>query len=85
LLSVTHEFEGRILKDLIILLPPPAFCLLPPAFFAQAQVPNPGEAASTITEDGAAASEAVAKSIDKLWNDVLSGGLYLRRVNCPKI
>ncbi len=43
---------------------------------SQAQVPNPGEAASTITEDGAAASEAVAKSIDKLWNDVLSGGLY---------
>ncbi|BAY99992.1 hypothetical protein NIES37_39750 [Tolypothrix tenuis PCC 7101] len=43
---------------------------------SQAQVPNPGQAASTITEDGVAASEAVAKSIDKLWNDVLSGGLY---------
>jgi hypothetical protein len=40
------------------------------------RVPYPGQAASTITEDGAAASEAVAKSIDKLWNDVLSGGLY---------
>jgi hypothetical protein len=43
---------------------------------SQAQVPNPGEAASTITEDGIAASEAVAKSIDKLWDDVLQGGLY---------
>ncbi|MFH7023958.1 MAG: hypothetical protein ACHBN1_00755 [Heteroscytonema crispum UTEX LB 1556] len=43
---------------------------------SQTQAPNPGQAASTITEDGVAASEAVAKSIDKLWNDVLSGGLY---------
>ncbi|AKG21348.1 hypothetical protein [Calothrix sp. 336/3] len=44
--------------------------------FSQTQVPNPGQAASTITEDGVAASEAIAQSIDKLWNDVLQGGLY---------
>lgn len=43
---------------------------------AQAENPNPGQAASTITEDGIAASEAVAQSMDKLWNDVLEGGLY---------
>ncbi|MGB3655033.1 MAG: hypothetical protein WBA41_28030 [Rivularia sp. (in: cyanobacteria)] len=43
---------------------------------AQPQNPNPGQAASTITEDGIAASEAVAQSIDKLWDDVLGGGLY---------
>ena len=41
-----------------------------------AQQPNPGQAASTITEDGIATSEAVARSMDRLWNDVLSGGLY---------
>ncbi len=44
--------------------------------FIQAQPPNPGQAASTITSDGEAASEAVARSIDKLWDDVLQGGLY---------
>ena len=43
---------------------------------AQTNNPNPGQAASTITEDGIAASEAVAQSMDKLWNDVLDGGLY---------
>ncbi|MEO1433760.1 MAG: hypothetical protein AAFV71_32825, partial [Cyanobacteria bacterium J06633_8] len=43
---------------------------------AQPQNPNPGQAASTITEDGVAASEAVAQSIDRLWDDVLGGGLY---------
>ena len=43
---------------------------------AQANNPSPGQAASTITEDGIAASEAVAQSMDKLWNDVLGGGLY---------
>ncbi len=42
----------------------------------QTQPENPGQAASTITEDGIAASEAVAQSIDKLWDDVLGGGLY---------
>ena len=47
---------------------------LPTALFAQN--PNPGQAASTITEDGVAASEAIAKSLDKLWDDVLGGGLY---------
>ncbi|NJL63072.1 MAG: hypothetical protein HC903_16120 [Methylacidiphilales bacterium] len=44
--------------------------------FSQAQPPNPGQAASTITEDGIAASEAISQSVDELWNDVLSGGLY---------
>ncbi|MEL6493959.1 MAG: hypothetical protein AAFQ41_02400 [Cyanobacteria bacterium J06623_7] len=29
-----------------------------------------------MTEDGIAASEAVAQSIDRLWDDVLGGGLY---------
>ncbi|MEA5599038.1 hypothetical protein [Rivularia sp. UHCC 0363] len=54
-----------------------AYCRLPTAFFlAQAQPENPGQAASTITEDGIAASEAVAQSIDQLWDDVLGGGLY---------
>ncbi|MGB3642691.1 MAG: hypothetical protein WBA39_34670 [Rivularia sp. (in: cyanobacteria)] len=43
---------------------------------AQVNNPNPGQAASTITEDGVAASSAVAQSMDKLWNDVLGGGLY---------
>ena len=43
---------------------------------AQVENPNPGQAASTITEDGIAASEAVAQSMDKLWDDVLGGGLY---------
>ncbi|NJM22455.1 MAG: hypothetical protein HC836_48155 [Richelia sp. RM2_1_2] len=56
---------------------PTADCRLPTAFFlAQINNPNPGQAASTITEDGIAASEAVAQSMDKLWNDVLNGGLY---------
>ncbi len=43
---------------------------------SQTQAPNPGQAASTITSDGEAASEAVARTIDKLWDDVLQGGLY---------
>lgn len=43
---------------------------------AQVKNPSPGQAASTITEDGIAASSAVAQSMDKLWNDVLGGGLY---------
>ena len=43
---------------------------------SQVQPENPGQAASTITEDGIAASEAVAQSIDRLWDDVLGGGLY---------
>lgn len=49
-----------------------------PSLFAQVQAkpPNPGQAASTITEDGLAASEAVAQAMDKMWSDVLSGGLY---------
>ncbi|BAZ40220.1 hypothetical protein NIES4101_61810 [Calothrix sp. NIES-4101] len=74
LFPVTHNVKNDCFSNLIILLPPPASCLLPPAFFAQ--TPNPGQAASTITEDGVAASQAVAESIDKLWNDVLQGGLY---------
>jgi hypothetical protein len=45
-------------------------------FISQTQPPNPGQAASTITSDGVAASEAVAQSMDKLWDDVLQGGLY---------
>jgi hypothetical protein len=44
--------------------------------FSQVQPPNPGQAASTITEDGVAASQAISQSIDTLWNDVLGGGLY---------
>lgn len=49
-----------------------------PFLFAQtqAQPPNPGQAASTITSDGLAASEAVAQAMDKMWSDVLGGGLY---------
>lgn len=43
---------------------------------AQTQTPNPGQAASTITKDGAAASEAIAQTMEKLWDDVLGGGLY---------
>jgi len=43
---------------------------------AQTQVPNPGQAASIITEDGVAASSAVAQAMDQLWDDVLRGGLY---------
>ncbi len=40
--------------------------------------PSGSESASQITQDGAAAAEAIAASMDKLWNDVLgnSGGLY---------
>jgi hypothetical protein len=40
--------------------------------------PGGGESASRITQDGAAAAEAITASMDKLWNDVLgnSGGLY---------
>lgn len=45
-------------------------------FLSQAQLPNPGQAASTITSDGVAASEAVAQAMDQLWDDVLQGGLY---------
>jgi hypothetical protein len=45
-------------------------------FLSQTQPSNPGQAASTITQDGVAASEAVAQSMDKLWDDVLQGGLY---------
>jgi hypothetical protein len=45
-------------------------------FISQTQPSNPGQAASTITQDGVAASEAVAQSMDKLWDDVLQGGLY---------
>lgn len=39
---------------------------------------NAGESAAQITEDGAAAAEAIAVSMDRLWQDVLgnSGGLY---------
>ena len=44
--------------------------------FAQVNNPNPGQEASTIVEDGIAASSAVAQSMDELWNDVLDGGLY---------
>lgn len=44
--------------------------------FVEIQPANPGQAASTITEDGVAASQAVAQSMDKLWEDVLNGGLY---------
>jgi hypothetical protein len=54
---------------------PTANCRLP-LFFAQTQPPNPGQAASTITDDGVAASEAVARAMDQLWDDVLQGGLY---------
>jgi hypothetical protein len=74
LFPVTHNVKNDCFSNLIILLPLPAFCLLPPAFFAQ--IPNPGQAASTITEDGVAASQAIAQSVDKLWDDVLQGGLY---------
>lgn len=45
-------------------------------FISQTQPPPPGQAASKITEDGLAASEAISQAMDKLWDDVLSGGLY---------
>ncbi len=41
-----------------------------------AQTSRVGEEASRITEDGAAASAAIAESMNGLWNDVLGGGLY---------
>ncbi|MDF5730194.1 MAG: hypothetical protein PUP92_19795 [Rhizonema sp. PD38] len=41
-----------------------------------AQTSKVGEAASRITKDGAAASAAIAESMNGLWDDVLSGGLY---------
>ncbi|GAB1542803.1 hypothetical protein NUACC21_54770 [Scytonema sp. NUACC21] len=41
-----------------------------------AQTSKVGEAASQITEDGAAASAAIAESMNGLWDDVLGGGLY---------
>ncbi|GAX45842.1 hypothetical protein NIES4075_68630 [Tolypothrix sp. NIES-4075] len=41
-----------------------------------AQTSKVGEEASRITEDGAAASAAIAESMNGLWDDVLSGGLY---------
>ncbi len=41
-----------------------------------AETQKVGEAASKITEDGAAASSAIASAVDGLWNDVLSSGLY---------
>lgn len=41
-----------------------------------AQTQKVGEAASKITQDSAAASEAIATAMDGLWNDVLTGGLY---------
>ncbi|MGB6300302.1 MAG: hypothetical protein WBF90_29595, partial [Rivularia sp. (in: cyanobacteria)] len=54
-----------------------SFLLLPwVLILAQVDNPEPGQAASTITEDGIAASEAVAVAIDRLWDDVLGGGLY---------
>lgn len=40
------------------------------------QTQKVGEAASKITQDSAAASEAIATAMDGLWNDVLTGGLY---------
>ncbi|MFB2771901.1 hypothetical protein ACE1AT_21825 [Pelatocladus sp. BLCC-F211] len=40
------------------------------------QNPNPGQAASTITNDGVTASVAVAQAMDKLWDSVLDGDLY---------
>ncbi|BAZ71031.1 hypothetical protein NIES4106_58280 (plasmid) [Fischerella sp. NIES-4106] len=43
---------------------------------AQSQDINPGQAASTITDDGIAASEQIANAINNLWDDVLGGGLY---------
>jgi hypothetical protein len=58
-----------------IQLLPITYYLLP-SLLAQAKPPNPGQAASTITEDGVAASQAIAQSMDQLWNDVLGGGLY---------
>jgi ABC-type multidrug transport system fused ATPase/permease subunit len=44
--------------------------------FILAETQKVGEAASKITEDGAAASSAIASAVDGLWNDVLGGGLY---------
>ena len=44
--------------------------------FIIAQTSKVGEEASRITEDGAAASAAIAESMNGLWDDVLSGGLY---------
>jgi hypothetical protein len=41
-----------------------------------AQTQKVGEAVSKITEDGAAASVAIASAMDGLWDDVLSSGLY---------
>jgi hypothetical protein len=36
--------------------------------------PTPGESASKITEDGAAASDAIAAAVDQLWQDVIGAG-----------
>jgi hypothetical protein len=44
--------------------------------FILAETQKVGEAASKITEDGAAASSAIASAVDGLWDDVLGGGLY---------
>lgn len=47
-----------------------------PTQLTLAQTQKVGEAASKITQDSAAASEAIATAMDGLWNDVLTGGLY---------
>ncbi len=44
-----------------------------PLFLAQSNT-SPGESASKITEDGAAASEAIATAMDQLWQDVIGAG-----------
>ena len=44
--------------------------------FILAETQKVGEAASKITEDGAAASSAIASAVDGLWDAVLGGGLY---------
>ncbi len=47
-----------------------------PWLFIQIQAPPPGQAADTIVDDGIAAGEAVSQAMDRLWTDVLGGGLY---------
>jgi len=42
-------------------------------FLAQSNT-SPGESASKITSDGAAASDAIASAMDQLWQDVIGAG-----------
>lgn len=45
------------------------------ALIAQVTIGDPGQG-SSIAQDGALAADAISAAMDKLWTDVLGGGLY---------